>query len=215
MFDNSMQFGDETTGSPPNGIEVDIPVRAVSEPRLTHITPPEQILPEKPPFWCTFCRVKLSEKAWKRHEESQHWPRQEWICMPSDHSLHSALPSADSNCVFCEEPVPISSGVEHLESCSGRAAECGRRPRQERIFSRKEHLKQHIRLFHGVTPDGSVLDSWSSAKAQFERQWACGFCGENLRNWDARATHISKHFRNGCTMDNWRSDRLIAQEPGH
>jgi hypothetical protein len=37
-----------------------------------------------------------------------------------------------------------------------------------------------------------------------EKEWPCGFCGDELATWDLRETHISNHFKDGKTMADWK-----------
>jgi hypothetical protein len=34
--------------------------------------------------------------------------------------------------------------------------------------------------------------------------WVCGFCGEGLKTWSVRETHIAGHFKDGMTMASWK-----------
>ena len=61
---------------------------------------------------------------------------------------------------------------------------------------------QHLRMVHNCTLASEVIDSWESA-ASIQQLWGCGFCGEQLYDWDSRATHIAAHFRQGMSMDDW------------
>jgi hypothetical protein len=158
-------------------------------------------------FWCTVCGIKLSEKSWKRHEESQHFLQQEWTCMPSGLPFTDAHNLTDSECVFCRNTIPVGLRNAHVLSCSRRAFECSTHPKQDRTFSRKDHLKQHMKAFHGTTVKNDELNTWCSNKIQGQIGWTCGFCGDNLSDWATRAAHIARHFRNGCTMTSWDLSR--------
>jgi hypothetical protein len=153
-------------------------------------------------FQCTFCHIKLSPKSWKRHEESQHLPKRQWVCMPHNQSFVQA------ECVFCGE-----SYFSSLQSatCKHRVSDCLKRSLETRTFTRKDKLVQHIKSFHGSSIEEEVLDAWSSSTSNYERQWDCGFCDARLDSWDGRAKHIAAHFRQGKDMSMWQSTRLFDQ----
>lgn len=166
----------------------------------------------KPTFQCTFCRKKLSEKSWKRHEESQHLPKQEWTCMPHETtSLFASQSSVDTQaCAFCLRP--LWSGRSHFCSSATQVAKCLSNPKTARTFQRRDHLARHIRCFHGFTPPSYVMDAWATVSKTEQSRWECGFCGENLEAWDLRATHIAAHFRQGMVMDDWGRATIKAKE---
>ncbi|KAF2461831.1 hypothetical protein BDY21DRAFT_1736 [Lineolata rhizophorae] len=154
-------------------------------------------------FECTFCCKKVSPKGWKRHEETQHQPSHEWVCMTT--SARLSLPSsADTECAFCQM---LNPDEEHFRN-EHRISDCLARPQDERVFTRKDHLAQHLAQFH----DCKVLHqrtaaAWKSKIDYGSREWHCGFCGVLLDNWDSRASHISSHFRKGKTMADWDTNR--------
>lgn len=73
-----------------------------------------------------------------------------------------------------------------------------------RTFYRKDHLRQHLRLVHGckLTPS---MESWKS-EATFIRS-RCGFCKQEFTKWQDRVDHLSKHFRAGAQMKDWKGCR--------
>jgi hypothetical protein len=145
-------------------------------------------------FQCTFCHVRLTEGAWKRHEESQHLPRRKWVCLYTG-------PTVNGRCAFCER-----SPEPHGHHDHGRVTECAARDLEERSFLRKDGLVQHVMSFHGAAqlrPD--VVAAWEVPAERREQDWVCGFCGETLRGWDTRATHLAAHFRQGMTMASWEA----------
>ena len=76
--------------------------------------------------------------------------------------------------------------------------------RHTRSAQRRDKLVQHLKRFHGVkVVRDDVLCAWEQVNKV--RNWQCGFCGKMLTNWDKRALHISKHFRDGCGMGDWKS----------
>lgn len=147
----------------------------------------------KATFQCTFCSMSLSEKAWRRHEETQHVPQVYWKCMATGKVLHST-------CVFCRQSVDMACLKDH------RIVECLARDEKERMFHRKDNLKQHFRNFHDSTLDDRVARTWEVRTEAAIRPWPCGFCGITLKNWCARQAHITEHFRKGATMESWDQD---------
>ena len=150
-------------------------------------------------FQCTFCKIHISEKSWKRHEET-HIPQREWICMPSGHS--GAEDPKDSflvKCVFCNKQY---GGCLSSEGCH-RRQECLARPISDRTFHRKDKLVQHLKRFHNAKAKDFVLQAWEVRAT--DRPWDCGFCGMTVPNWETRTKHIRKHFREGLDMSSWKS----------
>ncbi|OCL08992.1 hypothetical protein AOQ84DRAFT_363655 [Glonium stellatum] len=194
----------------------------VSMPNLTDEIVTQQITPapikpsssRKTPypivFQCTFCRKQLTEKSWKRHEECTHLPRQTWTCLLTGPSIPLSNPSSASICAFCNELNPDS---EHA-AVHSRVDECQARAPEDRAFVRKDGLAQHIKLFHGARLREDVAAEWSSKVLRQDQVWTCGFCGARLEGWAARAVHISQHFRNGASMDQWRFEPESGAEDG-
>jgi hypothetical protein len=160
-----------------------------------------------PLFQCTFCRVKISGRSWKRHEETQHLPRKKWTCIANGKFSDEFYTA----CIFCGE---TNVDYAHGERCVHRIAECLERPDQDRDFMRKDHLKQHLKQFHNVSLDEKQIAAWGIGQdtTELERIWKCGFCGLDIKGWDARATHISAHFRQGCDMSTWDSNKPSPNE---
>lgn len=152
-------------------------------------------------FQCTFCRMLLSEKAWRRHEETQHVPQVYWKCMATGPVLVDHASNEDemkqSTCAFCRDGVEFSCPKDH------RIDECLDRGESERVFHRKDNLKQHLRYFHYSTLDDRVARAWEVHTEDATRSWPCGFCAKALDGWKAREIHIAQHFREGATMDSW------------
>lgn len=153
-------------------------------------------------FECTFCHKKLAPKSWKRHEESVHYPKQQWVCMPHDSQFENG------SCVFCGLSEVCHSQVT---DSNHRVSDCLERPLEQRTFPRKDKLLQHIMLFHGCSVDRKILDTWSLSAREGERQWECGFCNTTLLSWDERAKHIAAHFREGKTMAEWKSGQAADE----
>ncbi|KAH7237133.1 uncharacterized protein BKA55DRAFT_597607 [Fusarium redolens] len=71
------------------------------------------------------------------------------------------------------------------------------------IFSRKDHLTQHLRLVHHVKTI-PVIDSWKVEGPPVKSR--CGICGLRMETWKERVEHLAKHFRKGDTMADWKGD---------
>lgn len=149
---------------------------------------------------CTFCRVSLTAKSWRRHEETQHYPKYQWTCLYSGPKVQ--LPSSSQLiCAFCEIPDPDDEHFQHH-----RISECLSKAEPERTFSRPDHLYQHAKNYHRCEQPLSdlVRDMWRKDGPSTVKNWTCGFCQEVLFTWDTRAAHIETHFRAGMWMAQWR-----------
>ncbi|KJZ75783.1 hypothetical protein HIM_04940 [Hirsutella minnesotensis 3608] len=101
-------------------------------------------------FTCRYCSRSFSKKYdWLRHERSLHAPGDvSWICGIPLHANQSfqvwRLGHDQPECVFCGEVAPTEEHLQshEFESCSKRAV-------QDRSFSRKDHMWQHLFKFHG------------------------------------------------------------------
>jgi hypothetical protein len=158
---------------------------------------------------CTFCLMSLTAKSWRRHEETQHYPKHQWTCLYS--GLRIQLPSSSQSvCAFCEIPNPDDKHLQHH-----RISECLSKAEPERTFGRPDHLHQHARNYHKCERPLSELvrDKWRKDGPSTIRNRTCGFCQEVLLTWDARATHIAAHFRAGMRMTQWRRDTNFGETP--
>lgn len=165
-----------------------------------HGSPLPSSVPSKLQYQCTFCHVRLSPGAWKRHEESQHLPQKQYVCMPDN------TPYVHDTCVFCKRHQSGITNVRmHNYRCTHRVADCCKRNFELRTFTRKDKLEQHIRNFHGCSIDKTVLEKWSHEPVGNPLSWDCGFCNEVEMTWDERAKHIANHFREGKDMSMWRA----------
>lgn len=154
-----------------------------------------------PRFQCTLCGINLSSKSWKRHEETKHLPQVVWTCMatgPVIETIDAVTGQLKRTCGFCFDDVERDCLRLH------RIQECLSRPSEQRTFFRKEHLRQHFRNFHPAAKlNDEVAERWKSRPSYSSWVWQCGFCGETLTDWNARARHISRHFLDGLTMESW------------
>ncbi|KAJ5370264.1 uncharacterized protein N7496_006356 [Penicillium cataractarum] len=146
-------------------------------------------------FCCTFCCDTFKNKFdWSRHEKSLHLNLGGWACTPHGGSTVSTV-TGRMHCVYCNSPEPTP---EHLDGhnhfqCSD----------STRIFRRKDHLVQHLRLVHSLETL-PVIDDWKIQGPAITSR--CGFCDQRLENWDERADHLTNHFRQGMTMSDWKGD---------
>lgn len=62
---------------------------------------------------------------------------------------------------------------------------------------------QHLRHVHQVNAVPSI-DEWKQESKNITSR--CGFCDQNLHDWDERIEHIGDHFRAGLTMKDWQGD---------
>ncbi|ENH74397.1 hypothetical protein FOC1_g10009807 [Fusarium oxysporum f. sp. cubense race 1] len=80
------------------------------------------------------------------------------------------------------------------------------RNRGRPIFSRKDHLIQHLRLVHHVDTL-PLIDSWKDEGPPVSSR--CGFCNIQMQAWQERVDHLAKHFRKGATMDDWKGEHCF------
>lgn len=148
-----------------------------------------------PIFSCTFCGQSFKSKYnWARHEKSLHLDLEAWTCAPES-GITSIPATGENRCAYClkSDPTP-----EHLETHNHSACS-----ETERIFNRKDHLVQHLRLVHRLKEIPS-LHTWQAQPPPFFCR--CGFCDHNLTSWGERVDHLAGHFRDGATMWDWHGD---------
>ena len=147
-------------------------------------------------FVCTWCRQRFRRKdSWKRHEESEHCPQKEYVCLLNGPTEMDAQGSP--LCAFCRIPFPSE---DHLRE--HRAQECYAKSENQRSFARLDSLDQHIRQMHSFSRSRTSLNTnksqvWYRLIPFRQTQLICGFCPSRLTGWDERASHIADHFRNG------------------
>lgn len=150
-------------------------------------------------FQCTFCTETFKTKHdWKRHEKSLHLSLERWVCSPHGSSQMSTERGCLA-CVYCGLREPQHGHMEQHNylGCAGKAL-------VERTFYRKDHIRQHLGLVHGVNFQAWSMDSWRMPVPEIRSR--CGFCGRILSSWDDRADHISRHFKSGTSMVDWTGD---------
>lgn len=187
---------------------------AVSTPRTSQSQPggarvgKSKRKPRKPsgldidrPFCCTFCCDTFKNKFdWCRHEKCLHLNLGGWACTPHGGAVLSAV-TGGLHCAYCNclDPSP-----EHLDAHNH--FQCSDSPR---IFRRKDHLVQHLRLVHSMETL-PVIDDWKIPGPNITSR--CGFCDKPLESWDERADHLTTHFRQGMTMKDWQGDHDFPPE---
>ena len=149
-------------------------------------------------FKCTFCCDTFKHKYdWTRHEKSLHLNMEEWMCTP--HGASVVLPlTGRVHCAYCSalDPTP-----EHLQRHNHSVcAPCQSNPR---VFRRKDHLVQHLRLVHALETL-PLIDNWKVETLPVTSR--CGICQTTLHSWDERADHLAAHFRDGKTMADWKGE---------
>lgn len=151
------------------------------------------------PFQCTFCTDAFKSKYdWSRHEKSLHLSLEKWICAPLG-SMVTDPAAGIQKCVYCDT---LSPSAEHVETHNH--AECQDKGLGARTFYRKDHLRQHLRLVHGCPLTDSMSSTWCIDLSHITSR--CGFCSQTFTAWSERADHLSKHFRNGAQMKDWKGD---------
>jgi hypothetical protein len=142
--------------------------------------------------WC-FQSFKRAWE-WQRHEESQHAPQKEYVCLYD-------VPLGYGVCVFCdvENPDDAHYKIEH------QADRCFSRPLRDRAFDRKDHLRQHIRQIHKPRKALKDIETWSREIPNSTQLggWLCGFCHEAIPTWADRLLHVRNHFDTGSNMQDW------------
>ncbi|KAI9147051.1 Homeobox protein CUP9 [Paramyrothecium foliicola] len=150
-------------------------------------------------YQCTFCTECFNTKFdWQRHENSLHLPLERWVCMPNGPIYRNEETNTDQ-CVFCGEANPDEV---HLQTHNTK--ECQQRSENERIFTRKDHLRQHLRLVHNTKFSEMPMKSWKIPMPKIRSR--CGFCGLVMETWEQRVQHLGDHFKAGKTMAEWAGD---------
>jgi hypothetical protein len=144
-------------------------------------------------FQCTFCCDSFRTKyEWTRHEKAIHISVDLWRCAPEGGIIEA---DGFNICVFCQAQ---NADGNHLETHN--FLQCQDKPSTLREFSRKDHLRQHLRLMHNVQ-DHHFLDKWRVSLLNLHSR--CGFCNSTFTTWDERADHLAEHFKTGADMSQW------------
>jgi hypothetical protein len=148
---------------------------------------------QKKKWQCTTpsCMKPLKNKSeWVRHENTHGQPS-EYVCMSRGCSravLSSAVPCPSCASTSQRRRRPIAS-------CQCQTSERCR-------FKRKDKLQEHLRKQHNLMLPPSVVSEWTE-QINHDSRSRCGFCGENLENWEMRLSHIAEHFESGWEMSSW------------
>lgn len=149
-------------------------------------------------FQCTFCTETFATKHnWQRHEKSLHLSLEQWECSPQGPIFQNA--NSEPACTYCGQPNPAH---DHLMAHN--YAFCHKRSAEERLFSRKDHLQQHLKLVHEASFVQVPMEQWKR-QAQTLRS-RCGFCDITMDTWADRADHLADHFKKGKSMADWKGD---------
>ncbi|OAQ65860.1 homeobox and c2h2 transcription factor protein [Pochonia chlamydosporia 170] len=155
---------------------------------------------ERRAFQCTFCCDTFRTKYdWSRHEKSLHLNLEKWICTPHGGAVISNA-TGRSHCAYCNmlDPTPAHLKTHNHGVCQDTL--------EPHVFSRKDHLFQHLRHVHDldVMP---VVDEWKIDPPPIVSR--CGFCNARFETWGDRADHLAQHYREGKTMFDWRGDHCF------
>lgn len=153
--------------------------------------------PDPRPFKCTFCCDAFKSKYdWRRHEKSLHLDLEVYKCAPPDGTV-MCPDSLGRRCAYCHSSNPDQI---HLETHNHAA--CANRTTAARSFRRRDHLAQHLRVFHKLQTLPQLDDNWVEQVPPVTSR--CGFCDSRLATWEERADHLAAHFRQGSTMRDWK-----------
>ncbi|KAJ3531583.1 hypothetical protein NM208_g8816 [Fusarium decemcellulare] len=153
---------------------------------------------------CTFCTDAFKTKHdWQRHETTMHLSLEQWKCARFGPVIQ--LPEGHFSCVFCDH---LDPSTEHPELHNYSA--CAAQPDEARMFHRKDHLRQHLRLFHRGCTFKDSMKSWLSSVDNVKSR--CGFCDARMDTWAERQKHLAVHFRNGADIREWKGDRGFDQQ---
>ena len=163
-------------------------------------TPPlfSQRLDGGKPYHCTWCsKLFCRPSDWKRHEESQHAPQTEWICMPNGPSTSI---NACNVCALCGLCNPSEFHLHHDHN----QASCLSTGSSNRRFDRKDHLVQHLRIVHGVVlPRRDLQTCQRSLQGTEASLWKCGFCYKMDLVWQQRYLHVAGHMKGATITAKW------------
>ncbi|XEV01229.1 hypothetical protein FSHL1_006516 [Fusarium sambucinum] len=155
-------------------------------------------------YQCTFCTDAFKTKHdWQRHETTMHLSLEQWKCSMYGPTIQHS--DGHTYCVFCNFPDPSD---EHPELHNYSA--CVAQPDEARLFHRKDHLRQHLRLFHRGCSFNESMKTWLSSIDNVKSR--CGFCDAEMGTWTDRQKHLAVHFRTGSDMKEWKGDRGFDQE---
>ena len=162
-------------------------------------------------YYCTFCHTTPFDTRylWRRHEEAVHVPQKLWICGPSENGSSSVNELMAVESIYAPTKAMIDelsydnkgdmnnpTAFQHMSTFLA----CWVGPVEGRTFHRKDSLAQHIRLVHfgGAAFDTKKLspDYWSNniQTSPYSPVLKCGFCHQQMQDWESRVDHIAAHF---------------------
>lgn len=159
---------------------------------------------KKRKYQCTFCTDGFNTKHdWTRHERTLHLSLETWTCPGTAKQVQDSM-TTDVICAFCDLADPSTEHIDDHNPHAFHTANCG--SYEPRHFYRKDHLKQHLRLAHGVRKVSSHIERyWHEVRVNIRSR--CGFCDEHFTTWSDRAAHLAQEFREGADMKNWKGSR--------
>ncbi|KAI4698102.1 uncharacterized protein J4E84_001236 [Alternaria hordeiaustralica] len=139
---------------------------------------------------------------WRRHESGVHgFGSTRWIC-----TLDSTVMTG-AKCIFCSD---IVYNMDHFDQHNVQI--CLAKDTAERVFDRKDLLKQHVQYVHltsandytkkGFEPPDVWLETEDSFLPNPEGLW-CGFCQLSFDTVARRMKHVAQHFQDGVDMVDW------------
>ncbi|OOF97557.1 hypothetical protein ASPCADRAFT_514493 [Aspergillus carbonarius ITEM 5010] len=172
--------------------------------RQRHIRHANRLQEARRPYQCTFCADTFATKYdWQRHEKALHLPVDQWRCAPDGGLIDN---NGTPMCIFCQE---VGADEDHLEKAHNHSI-CCERPAEQRMFTRKDHLRQHLKLTHHVDSLHSVMTTWRETRSELVSR--CGFCHATFQTWPERVDHVAEHFKQGSDMKQWTGDWGFAPD---
>ena len=74
-------------------------------------------------------------------------------------------------------------------------------------FHLEKRFTQHHGNSHGCKPCMHAAEC--KRTLPMKRAWGCGFCGQCLPTWDARAKHVAIHFEAGTDISAWEHRQMM------
>jgi len=112
-----------------------------------------------------------------------------------------------AKCIFCSE---IVYTMEHFDQHNVQI--CLAKDKAERVFDRKDLLKQHVQYVHltsandytkrGFEPPDAWLETEDTFLPNPDSLW-CGFCQLSFETVAKRMEHVAQHFQDGVDMVDW------------
>ena len=171
-------------------------------------TPNEPYVRDGASYHCTWCRRSFKKPSdWRRHEESQHAPQNEFVCLAEGMQAICCTRDGEQKfCAMCWHPDPRP---DHSSTCRKNISRCMNKPEKDRTFDRKDHLAQHLKRCHHVNLSTRAPVNFSQWKRPLNTKdtaplWDCGLCDERGMDWDTRYQHVMEHVKNQFNLTYWR-----------